>query len=143
MLLCLSEVLLCLRRLERASCTLPVNCLEHDLHITTEVIRVLESDDVGEMEASIVVVGEVAELSASADCEMPVYVQDIALFGEDSRVSAPLLVEDTAVGESRTCCCPLFPASAPASGPCLAADSLDFCMSASPKIFCIPSKSSR
>ena len=103
-LLCLSEVLRWRRKFEVASCRLPLNTLEHDRQITGEVVGVLKSGEVGEMETSDVVVGEVVWLLASAVCELPVDHQDIALVGEESRVSALLLVENSEVGESIVGC---------------------------------------
>ena len=87
-------------------------------------------------------VGDVVELSASADCELPVSVHDMALFGEDSSVAAALLVIETGVCGSRTGCCPRFAARAPVSGPCLTADSSECCLSALSMIFSIPFKAS-
>ena len=51
LLLCLGDSLIWRRKLEVAYSKLPVKSLEHAEHLTGEVVGVLKSGEVGEMEA--------------------------------------------------------------------------------------------
>ena len=115
------------RQFDLASCGLPVNFLEQARQY--KVVGLLESGEVGEMEAGDIVVGEVVQLFVSAVCGLPVSVKDIALFGEESRVSAPLFDENKEVGESRIGCSRRITASTLVLFRYLEADSSDPCKS--------------
>ena len=86
------------------------------------------------------VVGEVLLLLTPTVYRLPIDLSDIPLFGAESRLSAPLLVEDNKVGESWVGCSRQISVTRLGFG--LTEESLDRCPSKSSKILSILFKSS-
>ena len=141
-LLCLGLVLRWRCKLDSASCRLPENDREHARQVTGDVVGSAGFSVVGEMEAWDIVVGEVVWLSPSNVYELLVSGQDIALDGVESRISAPLLVEDIGVMGSMVCCCRRITTITLVSGLRWTVGSFGCCLSKLREIFSTLSQSS-